>query len=48
VSRRPADSSVFLDPTGAGGFDTGIAVTEWLRADAANLDRVVAWIDTNP
>jgi hypothetical protein len=48
VYRRPDDGQVFIDPTGDGGFEVGIAVTEWLRADAANLDRVVAWIDANP
>lgn len=45
---RPADGAVFIDPTGDGGFEVGIAVTEWLRADPANHARVVAWVTDNP
>ncbi len=47
VFRRPGDGKVFIDPTGSGSSQAGIAVTEWLRADEVNTARVVATIEAS-
>lgn len=43
---RPSDGKVFIDPTEDNGGSLG--VTEWLRADRANEEAVIAWIQNNP
>ncbi|MBG6106601.1 hypothetical protein [Frigoribacterium sp. CG_9.8] len=44
---RPGDGKVLIDAIDTSG-QVGAGVTEWLRADRANEEAVIAWVTANP
>lgn len=45
---HPQTGVVFIDPTNAEGYDRGKAVTDWIRDDERNLQRIRDWLEANP